>query len=182
MPAKLSLVSQCVLSAGRASVEDVVFSCPNHGGSHVMVDYGYCRLEDAFVIDPAAGCIYLCNLREISPDHLPNPMTLPHFCAIPGCDLRTLVDRSSPILSYDCPTPNIFPNQFGSATVILAPKERTKTVGGPSIGESRHYWFCPLSVGTGESSAHPTPASDAINVINDVRLILRDLPKPLIFN
>ena len=116
-----------MLSGSGASSKVIAFSCSNRGSSHVLVDAVTPDSKTPLLIDPTVGCIYLCNLREISPDHLPDPIALPHFRSIPGCDLRSLIDRSSTILSCDSPQRHIFPTQYGATSVILAPKTSANT-------------------------------------------------------
>lgn len=115
---QFGLLLQRMLSGSGVSSKLIAFNCQNDGGSHVLVQAITADSKTPLLIDPTAGRIYLCNLREISPDKLPDPLVLPHSRPIPACDIRRLIDHGSTIVSYDSPLPHVFPVQFGSTSVI----------------------------------------------------------------
>jgi hypothetical protein len=119
---QLALVLQRMLSGSGAAPKLIEFSCASSGGSHVMVHAVTADSRTPLLIDPTVGCLYVCKLAEISPGKIPAPIALPNSRAIPGCDLRSLLDASTTILAHDSAEPHVFPTRFGSTTVILQPK------------------------------------------------------------
>ncbi len=119
---QLALFLQQMLSGSGASSKLIRFFWANHTTGHVLVHAVTADSKTPLLIDPTVGCIYLCDLREISPDKLPAPIVLPHFRSIPGCDIRSLADPSTTILSHDSAERHVFPTRFGPTEVILEPR------------------------------------------------------------
>ena len=119
---QLALILHRLLAGSGVSTKLIGLRRADNGACHILVQAVTAESKIPMLIDPTAGCYYLCDARTISVDNIPDPIFLPHSRSIPGCDLRSLVDISSTILRYDFPQRRVFPAVFGSTSVIVEPK------------------------------------------------------------